>query len=284
MIRLRIGKFSASAGVPTANSLTSRPSRGDLLRERAVPRRIDEVEPGADDGDRRRRRRRARLRARRRRCRARARRRRPSRRRRGAPRRRARSRGLAGSGCGCRRSRSPVRCSSSIASARVEEQRRVGAVEQRRADSADRRATIDVARLVAALQPLPSRRQARLELLPGSSPAPPPAPAATTAWRAQRSRRAITASGEPKRASSARAASRPTPGVSSRRSHAENSSRSIMCRRGRRGDGSRGGTQEAGFAAARGGPPLAASLRLGEAVAAARPGPSPTGSAHTTCG
>ena len=39
----------------------------------------------------------------------------------------------------------------------------------------------------------------------------------------------IAASAEPKCPSSARAASRPTPGVSSRRSHAENSSRSITC-------------------------------------------------------
>jgi hypothetical protein len=53
---------------------------------------------------------------------------------------------------------------------------------------------------------------------------------------------ASTASGEPNAASSARAASRPTPGVSSRRSHAENSSRSIMCRHGRRGDESAPGT------------------------------------------
>ena len=52
MMRFRIGKFSASAGVPIANSLTSEALGGDPLRQRAMARRVDEIEPGADDGDR----------------------------------------------------------------------------------------------------------------------------------------------------------------------------------------------------------------------------------------
>ena len=52
MMRLRIGKFSASAGVPIANSLTIRPCGGDACGERAVARRVDDVEAGADDRDR----------------------------------------------------------------------------------------------------------------------------------------------------------------------------------------------------------------------------------------
>ena len=52
MMRLLIGKFSASAGVPIANSLTTQPFGGDARGERPVAPRIDHVEPGADDGDR----------------------------------------------------------------------------------------------------------------------------------------------------------------------------------------------------------------------------------------
>ena len=111
-----IGKFSASGGVPSANSLTIRPSAAMRLRERAMPARVD-------DGRARCRRRRscrrragrARLRAPRRRCRAPGPRRRPSRRRSGAAAKaRAFSSALRASGCGCRRWRSPARSSSSM--------------------------------------------------------------------------------------------------------------------------------------------------------------------------
>ena len=52
MMRFLIGKFSGSAVVPIANSLTTSPFGGDPPREGAVACRIDDVEPRADHRDR----------------------------------------------------------------------------------------------------------------------------------------------------------------------------------------------------------------------------------------
>ena len=48
MMRLRLGKFWLSGGVPSGNSLTIRPACRDAVRQVAVPGRVDAVQPGAD--------------------------------------------------------------------------------------------------------------------------------------------------------------------------------------------------------------------------------------------
>ena len=115
----------------------------------------------------------------------------------------------------------------------VEQRRRVGGLEQRRADSADRRAPARRARPAragrAGVEPGAGWRRAGRRSPAARSPAPRPRPRRRAAG-APRSRRRARPAASRTRASRRRAASRPTPGVATRRSHAASSSRSIMVR------------------------------------------------------
>ena len=51
MRRLRRGKFAATGGVPSAKLRNDAAVARELVRELAIARRINDVEPGADDGD-----------------------------------------------------------------------------------------------------------------------------------------------------------------------------------------------------------------------------------------
>ena len=207
----------------------------DAVRQCAMALRIDPIQSGADDRDRRRRRRRGRRRGPRRRCRARGPRRSSGRRGSGAPRTRARSR----TPCGVAL-RLPT-----IGQRLVAQQlafgpgRRAAAAGRRVSSSVLRIARIaerdDVARSGAARQPAPGERRGdqRVELRRRGL-----CQRAAGLGADDRRRAAVeasnTACGEPNAASSRRADSRPTPGVSSRRSQAASSSRSITDARRRR--------------------------------------------------
>ena len=153
-------------------------------------------------------------------------------------------------------------CSSSIAAAHIQQQRRVGGCRAAPPDSAGRRARRRRAASSPLGQPCQPAREARVEVLGRRRQRARPRSGATTAL-ARRGRGAEHGFGRAEaRRAAARADSRPTPGVSSRRSHAANSSRSIM--RGARA-GSRCATPRK--PSARPERAAAASLGLGEAVA-----------------
>ena len=176
-------------------------------RERAMPRRIDAVEPGADDGDRAGRRPRARPRARRRRCRAPGPRRSTSRLRlRCAAKARAFSRP-----CGVGLRLPTIAIDGAVqqleAAPGIEQQRRVGGLQQRLRDSAGRRARARRAarrRRRASQRSAAARRSCEIRRLRGERRRD----LAGTTARARRPMRRSPLPANRTRASSARAAVR----------------------------------------------------------------------------